>query len=190
VKDARDLARHIGAMAPGSTARLAVLQKGQEKTLIVTLGELPREARATPEGRGSGAGTNVPRLGLTLAPANEVAGSGNEGVVVTEVEPNGVAAEHGLKEGDVILEVAGKKVSAPGDVRTAVANAQKDGKRTVLMRVKCRPRRWIEPGGRANCSSPTIWLHPASVARAGSELAEGRWANPAAPRLFQSGGLG
>jgi len=136
VKDAKDLARVIGSMSPGNTARLAVLQKGQEKTLNVTLGELPREARATPEGRGSGNGTSVPRLGLTLAPANEVAGSGNEGVVVTEVDPNGVAAEHGLKEGDVILEVAGKKVSAPGDVRTAVANAQKDGKRTVLMRVK------------------------------------------------------
>jgi serine protease Do len=136
VKDAKDLARVIGSMSPGNTARLAVLQKGQEKTINVTLGELPREARATPEGRGSGNGTNVPRLGLTLAPANEVAGSGNDGVVVTEVDPNGVAAEHGLKEGDVILEVAGKKVSAPGDVRTAVANAQKDGKRTVLMRVK------------------------------------------------------
>jgi len=136
VKDAKDLARVIGSMSPGNTARLAVLQKGQEKTVNVTLGELPREARATPEGRGSGNGTSVPRLGLTLAPANEVAGSGNEGVVVTEVDPNGVAAEHGLKEGDVILEVAGKKVSAPGEVRTAVANAQKDGKRTVLMRVK------------------------------------------------------
>jgi len=136
VKDAKDLARVIGSMSPGTTARLAVLQKGQEKTVNVTLGELPREARATPEGRGSGNGTSVPRLGLTLAPANEVAGSGNEGVVVTEVDPNGVAAEHGLKEGDVILEVAGKKVSAPGEVRTAVANAQKDGKRTVLMRVK------------------------------------------------------
>jgi serine protease Do len=135
VKDARDLARHIGSMSPGNTARLTVLQKGEEKTVNVTLGELPREARATPEGRGSG-GTNVPRLGLTLAPASEVAGSGNEGVVVTEVDPNGVAAEHGLKEGDVILEVAGKKVSAPGDVRTALGNAQKDGKRTVLMRVK------------------------------------------------------
>jgi serine protease Do len=135
VKDARDLARHIGSMSPGMTAKLTVLQKGQEKTVTLTLGELPREARATQEGRGSG-GTNVPRLGLTLAPASEVAGSGNDGVVVTEVDPNGVAAEHGLKEGDVILEVAGKKVTAPGDVRTALANAQKEGKRTVLMRVK------------------------------------------------------
>ena len=57
-------------------------------------------------------------------------------MVVTEVDPNGVASEHGFKTGDVILEVAGKKVSAPADVSDAVKDAQKDGKRTVLMRVK------------------------------------------------------
>ena len=82
------------------------------------------------------AGTTVPRLGLTLAPAGQVAGSGSEGVVVTNVEPNGVAAEHGMKTGDVILEVAGKKVGSPTDIRTALGDAQKDGKRTVLLRVK------------------------------------------------------
>src|SRR5262249_53952429 len=51
VKDARDLARQIGSMAPGANARLTVVQKGQEKSVSVTLGELPaqREARATPE---------------------------------------------------------------------------------------------------------------------------------------------
>ena len=137
VRDARDLARQIGAMAPGSRVRLTVLQKGQEKTITVTLGELPaqRETRATPETRDR-SGQTVPRLGLTLAPAAEVAGSGNEGVVVTAVDPDGVAAEHGLKTGDVILEAAGRKVASPADIRTVIGNAQKDGKRTVLFRVK------------------------------------------------------
>jgi len=137
VRDARDLARQIGAMSPGTTVRLTVLQKGQEKTISVTLGELPndREARATPETREQG-GLALPRLGLTLAPASEVAGSGNEGVVVTAVEPDGVAAEHGFKAGDVILEVAGRKVASPADIRASVGNAQREGKRTVLIRVK------------------------------------------------------
>jgi serine protease Do len=56
--------------------------------------------------------------------------------VVTEVDPNGVAADQGFKTGDVILEVAGKKVANPADVRTALSGAQKDGKHTVLLRVK------------------------------------------------------
>ncbi len=78
----------------------------------------------------------MPRLGLTLAPAGQVAGAGSEGVVVTGVDPNSVAAEHGLKTGDVITEAGGKKVASPADIRTAIGDAQKEGKRTLLMRVK------------------------------------------------------
>ncbi len=49
VKDARDLAKQIGAMAPGATAKLVVWRSGEEKSISLTLGELPkeREARAT-----------------------------------------------------------------------------------------------------------------------------------------------
>jgi serine protease Do len=137
VRDARDLARQIGTMSPGSTVRLTVMQKGEQKTISVTLGELPneREARATPESR-EPSGLAIPRLGLTLAPATEVAGSGNEGVVVTAVEPDGVAADQGFKAGDVILEVAGRKVASPADVRAGINNAQREGRRTVLVRLK------------------------------------------------------
>ncbi len=136
VKDARDLARQIGGMAPGATVKLNVWRKGEEKTFSMTLGELPKEREARAAGPESPSGTDVPRLGLTLAPAGQVAGSGSEGVVVTEVDPNGVASDHGFKTGDVILEVGGKKVGNPADVRSALSAAQKDGKQTVLMRVK------------------------------------------------------
>jgi serine protease Do len=138
IKDARDLARQIGNMAPGASAKLTVLRNGKEQSFTLSLGELPnqREANAAPESRSRSGGTEVPRLGLTLAPAGQVAGSGNEGVVVTNVEPNGVAAEHGVKTGDVILEVAGKKVGSATDIRNLLGEAQKEGKRTVLMRVK------------------------------------------------------
>jgi serine protease Do len=52
------------------------------------------------------------------------------------VEPNGIAAEHGFRTGDVIMEVAGRRVGNPGDVRDAITGAQNEGKRTVLLRVK------------------------------------------------------
>jgi membrane-associated protease RseP (regulator of RpoE activity) len=80
--------------------------------------------------------TGVPKLGLTVAPANSVAGAGREGVVVTEVDPKSAAAERGFKEGDVILEVAGKSVTNAGDVREAINTARADNKNSVLMRVK------------------------------------------------------
>ena len=60
---------------------------------------------------------------------------GEEGVVVTDIDPTGSAADR-FKTGDVILDVGGAAVSSPADVRKALSNAQADGKRTVLMRVK------------------------------------------------------
>jgi serine protease Do len=141
VKDARELARTIGGIAPGNAVKLNVLHKGQEKVINLTLGQLPNtiEAKAdNDDGDKGGAtrGTDVPKLGLTVAPANSVAGAGKEGVVITEVDPKSAAAERGFKEGDVILEVGGKSVASAGDVRDAINAARTDNKNSVLMRVK------------------------------------------------------
>jgi serine protease Do len=137
VQDSRDLARTIGAMAPGSSVKLAIMRNGETRTLMVTLGQLPEQRRANAGTDGQGArDANAPRLGLTLAPAGDVGGAGDQGVAVTAVDPEGPAAERGIKTGDVILDVAGKAVSKPEDVRQALVSSHKDGKRTVLMRVK------------------------------------------------------
>jgi serine protease Do len=141
VKDARELARTIGSLAPGAAVKLNVLHKGQDKVINLTLGQLPNsvEAKADTDKDDKGGatrGTDVPKLGLTLAPANSVAGAGKDGVVVTEVDPKSAAAERGFKEGDVILEVAGKSVTTAGDVRDAIDAARTDNKNSVLMRVK------------------------------------------------------
>jgi serine protease Do len=141
VKDARELARTIGGLPPGSAVKLSVLHKGQDKTVSFNLGQLPNtlEAKADTDNGDKGSatrGTDVPKLGLTLAPANTVAGAGKDGVVVTDVDPKSAAAERGFKEGDVILEVAGKSVANVADVREAIAAARSDNKNSVLMRVK------------------------------------------------------
>jgi serine protease Do len=142
VKDARELARTIGGFAPGTAVKLNVLHKGQDKAVSLTLGQLPNtlEAKADNDNDDNGGnatrGTDVPKLGLTVAPADSVAGAGKEGVVVTEVDPKSAAAERGFKEGDVILEVAGKSVASANDVSDAIKSARSDNKNSVLMRVK------------------------------------------------------
>ncbi|MFN3349623.1 Do family serine endopeptidase [Pseudorhodoplanes sp.] len=153
IANARELSRRIGQMAPGNDVRLTILQRGSEKTVNVKLGELPAPTELSRRGgdeRGGPAREEL-TLGLQLAPASSVAGSGNEGVVVTRVLPNSPAGERGLKTGDVILEVAGKAVSNPADVRKALEEARKDDKRTVLMRVKSgEGTRFVAlPAGRA-----------------------------------------
>jgi serine protease Do len=137
MRDGRDLARTIAGIAPGTSISLDVWRNGETKTISLTLGQLPSERQANASGDyRSNASGSTPRLGLTLAPANEVGGAGNRGVAVTAVDPNGTAAEHGVQTGDVILDVGGKVVSKPDDVRQELAALQKAGKNTVLMRVK------------------------------------------------------
>ena len=137
VSDARDLARRIGTMAPGTSVKLGVLHQGQEKTVTVTLGTLPNEkAAANQEKSGATPDNDMPKLGLTLAPSNKMSGAEGSGVVVTAVDPSGVAADHGFQVGDVILDVGGKSVSNPSDVRKQLADARKEGKRALMFRVK------------------------------------------------------
>jgi serine protease Do len=139
LKDARDLSRRVAGKQPGATVKLQINREGKEQTVNVVLAKLPEQAKAAvpadtkPD---KPAGTEEPRLGLTLAPSNSVAGAGGEGVVITDVDPAGPAAERGMAAGDVILQVGGKSVSSPAEVRDAIAAARKDNKSVVLLRVK------------------------------------------------------
>ena len=154
IANARELTRRIGSMSPGNSVKLTLLKGGSERTVNLTLGELPAQAGLNRRGGGEergGPAQEEMTLGLQLAPASSVAGSGDQGVVVTRVLPNSPAGERGFKTGDVILEVAGKAVSNPADVRKALEDARTENKRTVLMRVKSgEGTRFVAlPAGRA-----------------------------------------
>ena len=136
VKDARDLARKIGMMAPGSSIKLDVLHKGTTKTVTLALGQMPNERQAKANGEHIGPATGAPYLGLTLAPASDVDGFSGKGVVILGVDPDGPGADHGLRTGAVILNVGGKVVAKVDDVRKALTEAKAAGKHHVLMRVK------------------------------------------------------
>jgi serine protease Do len=138
IRDSRDLARHVAQLAPGSSVKFDIVRDGEAKSMSLTLGELPndRQAKADSDQQDAAPTAGVPRLGLQLAPAAEVEGAGGQGVAVVGVEQGGPAAEHGLQTGDIILDVGGKQVTKPADVRDALAAAHKAGRHDVLMRIK------------------------------------------------------
>ena len=70
-------------------------------------------------------------FGLSIAPSDD-----KSGVVVSDVDPNGQAAEVGLQPGDVILAVGDSEVATPADVESKVAAAKADGLKAVRLRVK------------------------------------------------------
>ncbi|WP_018389901.1 Do family serine endopeptidase [Ancylobacter sp. FA202] len=139
VKDSREMSREIARKKPGTVVKLSVLRDGKSMTIPVTLEQLPTDVASADKAKanqGEEDGKGIPRLGLSLAPAKGVAGAGDIGVVVTEVDPSGPGAERGIKEGDVILDVGGKPVMTPADVRDGLATARKDNRKAVLMRIK------------------------------------------------------
>jgi serine protease Do len=136
VADPHDLARRIAGLGPKKTAKLSIVRNGSPMTIDVTLGTMPADKTASTESHnsddnGGSASSALAKLGLTLRAAH-----GQDGVMVTDVDPDGTAAEKGLKDGDVILEVAGKSVSRPREVADAIDAARSDGKKSVLLRVK------------------------------------------------------
>jgi serine protease Do len=137
VKDARDLARTIGMLAPDSAVKLDIVRQGEPQTVSLTLAQMPNDQQvASNDSEQNAAPSGVPHLGLQVAPAKDVSGSGSEGVVVTGVDPDGPAAEQGFQTGTVILDVGGKSVANAGDIRHALTEAKLQGKHDVLMRVK------------------------------------------------------
>ena len=133
----RDLSRRIAGLGPNATAELTYIHNGAEKTASVKLGTLPNEKEAKAElAPEKAVKTSLSKFGLSLAPAAQMPGAGKEGAVVTDLDPEGVAAQKGLRSGDVILEAGGKPVAGPDDVVKSLDTAKKDGRHAVLLRVK------------------------------------------------------
>jgi serine protease Do len=133
VETPRELSRRIAALGPKRETKIGFVRDGREQTVNVKLEALPERTADARSGRGgredSAQQGDGPRLGLRLAP-------GEDGVQVAEVEPGSPAARTGLREGDVILDVAGKSVKRPADVADAVRSARSDKRKTILMRVR------------------------------------------------------
>ena len=136
VKDAREFARTIGMMAPDTSIKLDVVRNGEPRSITATLAQLPNQQQAKAADDSAQPTSDVPHLGLTVAPAKDVSGAGDKGVVVTAVDPDGPAAEQGFRSGNIILEVGGKSVANASDVRKVLSDAKSQGKHQVLVRVK------------------------------------------------------
>jgi serine protease Do len=125
VHDGNTLRNAVSQMMPGTDAKVTVLRDGREQTFNVKLGE--RETVATADDRRSDTNASA-SYGLGVEPltremARELGVKATTGLVVREVEPSSRAADAGLREGDVIEEVDGTKVTTPDALRSALSKA-------------------------------------------------------------------
>jgi serine protease Do len=131
----RELARKVAALGPDVKADLLIWHDGSQKTVSIKLGTLPADKEAKLETNDQET-SSLRNFGLALAAASSVPGAGKEGVFITEVDPDGAAGQKGLKAGDIILEAAGKPVNLPAEVQSILADAKKDGRKAVLLRIR------------------------------------------------------
>ena len=129
IADSRDLARKIAELHPEHRRQALHRALRREASGRHEARHVPERARRLPRSKRTSLtrGEQMKDLGLSLAPATKFPGAGEEGVVITEVDPASDAAEKGLKPGDVILQVAGVTVSDP--VRRRRRRQEGDGGR-------------------------------------------------------------
>ena len=136
VVDSVQLRNEVAATAPGSSVAMEVLRSGRSETLHATLGELApaKGERAFRSSKNNGEGG---KYGMSVQPLTpDLAGQvgvprSTQGVLVAGVDPEGIAADSGLAEGDVIEKVNGKAVTTVDGLRSALDSAS--GKPALLL---------------------------------------------------------
>jgi serine protease Do len=136
VDSPKELARIIGEQSPGKSVSVAVWRNGKTQTYDVTLGKMPAPDQMASADDNSDNGSShsadtLADLGLTVTPSDD-----GKGLVVTDVDSNSDAADRGIQAGDVIVAVNSKPVSSAADVNKAAAQAEKDGRKAILLQVK------------------------------------------------------
>src|SRR5262249_44938117 len=124
VTDINSLRNHVADAQPGSSATVVIVRDGAEKTVNVKLDEA--EVSRQQARNGDAAGTDKAALGISVE-------KGAKGLVITGVNPDSRAADAGLQEGDVILEVNRQAVQSVDELRSAV---RKTTDRPVLLLVE------------------------------------------------------
>jgi Do/DeqQ family serine protease len=139
ISDRNSLRNAVASIAPGTNVNVKATRDGRETSFQVALAELPDSRRPSTEENDSSSGANTGRFGMSLQPltadmASRMGIPANEqGLVVSRLDPNGSAAEAGLRQGDLIQEVNRRPVRNVTEFTAAVAQS---GSRPALLLVK------------------------------------------------------
>ena len=145
VEDGNVLRNKVAGTLPGTDIRLTVIRDGQEQQFTAVLDEFNTEdaKKENQQNEENPANPSKPsgKLGLDLKPLSPDEAKklqlpdGTSGLLVTDVDESGAAAEEGVSRGDVILEVNRQPVETLDDMQSAL---EKSGDRPILLLVARR----------------------------------------------------
>ena len=141
VNDPNSLRNSVAALAPGTNTTVTLQRNGSDQNVSVALAELPDRPRENEQSSSNGGPGTSDRYGLTLRVFTAEFASrygldaDDQGLLVTQVDPNGSAASAGIRQGDLIQEVNRRAVRNVPDFAAAI---QQSGARPALLLVKRR----------------------------------------------------
>ena len=122
VRSSSDLPMTISSLKPNQTVKLGVWRKGQMHEVEIKLGT-QRDLATKAERQSSEDSDNVDDFQFSPAGLTLIVNS-NGKIVVSNVK--GIAAQAGLRRGDILLEVAGKTVHNQDEFNEAINSAGKN----------------------------------------------------------------
>ncbi len=121
-----DLPLTVGAIRPDSEVNAMVLRDGKKKTIKVTVGELPKD----PELAFNDTEKNI--LGLVVNnQTNTEDRNFLEGVIVSQVDPQGIAYRSGIRTGDIIYSLARIKVKNVAEFKDILSELDTERNTTI-----------------------------------------------------------
>jgi serine protease Do len=143
----RQLPKIVAQTAIDKEVEVVVLRKGERMTFRIKVGQLDEggaeAAKPEPEGEKGGA-LDAPKkssLGMTFSPITDELRSryaidrGVRGVIITEIDPEGPAADKEVQPGDVVVEISQQRVGTPEEVTTRLETLRKLKRRNALLTV-------------------------------------------------------
>jgi serine protease Do len=142
INNMNELTRSVGPVVPGTKVSTDIIRDGKAKSLSIRVGARPTDEqlgagqrRGMPEGEPEQP-TSLDALGLAVVPLNPAQAQAmgiapGEGVLVAAVAGDGAAADVGIQQGDVVLEVDRKPVHSVSEYQQAM-RAVKGGSMVLL----------------------------------------------------------
>ena len=121
-----DLPLTVGSIRPESKVNAMILRDGKKKTVQVIVGELPKDPALAFE--------NTQQNFLGLVVENQVKDnqrSSVEGVLVTSVDPDGIAYESGIRRGDIIYSLARTRIENVNEFKEVLSELDNQRRTTI-----------------------------------------------------------
>lgn len=121
-----ELSTLVASTSPKSDIDLTILRNGKPMDVTVKLGELTANVQRRAEG-GRSSYENIGLAVSNITPAliqKYDLPAKITGVVVTQVDPNGTAAQFGIQEGDVIMKVNRENIRSVADFEKQISDTK------------------------------------------------------------------